>query len=139
MGALLSAASGSGCSLTFMTPPPVSMPGRARPHVDCTTSYLAPVLDSAAAAYQLAGVAYVSTLDEARFREYPISKQADMAIGGALAAAFVGSAIYGYVSASRCRRVRSGPAGDEYLPGVSRLDIGAPSPMGAASVSDEIE
>ncbi len=76
-------------------------------------------MDSAVAVYQLAGVTYVSTLDESRFRNYPISKQEDMAIGAALAAVFAGSAIYGYVSASRCRRVKQGPTPSEYLPGVS--------------------
>jgi len=106
-----------------MTPPASNqLPGAPRPHADCTTSYLLPILDSAAAAYELAGVAYVSTLDESRFRKYPISKQGDMAVGGVFAAAFVGSAIYGYVSASRCRRIQRGPEPSEYVPGYSRLE-----------------
>lgn len=92
----------------------------ARPHVDCTTSYLWPIIDSALTAYQLAGVAYVSTLDESRFAKYPITKQQDMAIGGVFAAAYAGSAIYGYVSAARCRRIQQGPPPPDYLPGVSR-------------------
>jgi hypothetical protein len=104
----------------FLTAPPAQpAPGFARPHVDCTTSYLLPILDSAAAAYQLAGVAYVSTLDDARFRNYPISRQADMALGAAFAAAFAGSAVYGYVLAARCRRIQQGPPTQDYLPGVS--------------------
>lgn len=125
ISALALAALSSGCSLTFVTPAPPARPGHARPHVDCTTSYLWPIVDSAVAAYQLAGVAYVSTLDESRFRNYPISKQGDMAVGTALAAAFAGSAIYGYVSAARCRRVKTGPAPSDYLPGVSSR---APAP-----------
>lgn len=92
-----------------------------RPHVDCTTSYLWPIVDSAFTAYQLAGVAYVSTLDESRFARYPITKTQDMAIGGVFAAAYAGSAIYGYVSAARCRRIKSGPAMPDYLPGVSNV------------------
>lgn len=107
------------CSVTFVTPPPPVTPGLARPHVDCTTSYLWPIVDSALTAYELAGVAYVSTLDESRFRNYPISKQGDMAVGAAFAAAFAGSAIYGYVSAARCRRLKRGPPRGDYLPGVS--------------------
>jgi hypothetical protein len=91
----------------------------ARPHVDCTTSYLWPIVDSALTAYQLAGVAYVSTLDESRFAHYPISKTQDMAVGGVFAAAYAGSAIYGYVSAARCRRIQQGPPASDYLPGVS--------------------
>jgi hypothetical protein len=109
----------SGCSAVFLTPPPAQPAGFARPHVDCTTSYLLPILDSAVTAYELAGVAYVSTLDDSRFRNYPISRQADMAVGAAFAAAFAGSAIYGYVSAARCRRIRRGPPAPDYLPGVS--------------------
>jgi hypothetical protein len=104
----------------FVNPPPSApAPGVGRPHVDCTTSYLWPIVDSALTAYQLAGVAYVSTLDESRFARYPISKTEDMAIGGVLAAAYAGSAIYGYVSAARCRRIKSGPATPDYLPGIS--------------------
>jgi hypothetical protein len=91
----------------------------ARPHVDCTSSYLWPIIDSALTAYQLAGVVYVSTLDESRFAKYPITKQQDMAIGGVFAAAYAGSAIYGYVSAARCRRIQQGPPAPDYLPGVS--------------------
>jgi hypothetical protein len=118
--ALLLAYLTSGCSAVLLTPPPAQpAPGFARPHVDCTTSYLWPIVDSALSAYQLAGVAYVSTLDDSRFRNYPISRQADMAIGATLAAAFAGSAIYGYVSGARCRRIRRGPGPQEYRPGVS--------------------
>jgi hypothetical protein len=73
-------------------------------------------------AYQLAGVAYVATLDDAQFHRYPISRQADMAVGAAFAAAFAGSAIYGFVSAARCRRIRSGPSPQDYVPGVSRVN-----------------
>jgi hypothetical protein len=102
-----------------VTPPPATRPGSARPHVDCTTSYLWPIVDTALAAYEVAGVAYVSTLDEARFRNYPLSKQGDMAVGAAFAAAFAGSALSGYVSAARCRRVKQGPAPSDYFPGVS--------------------
>lgn len=115
----------SSCSATFLTPPAASVaPGTARPHAECTTSYLLPILDSALAAYELAGVAYVATLDDARFRSYPISRQADMALGAGFAAAFAGSAVYGYVSAARCRRIRSGPAPTDYVPGVSSTDAG---------------
>jgi len=104
-----------------MTPPPaLSAPGFARPHVDCTTSYLAPIVDSAVTAYQLAGVAYVSTLDDSRFARYPISRKEDMAVGGVFAAAFAGSAIYGFVSAARCRRIKRGPPLDQDIPGVTR-------------------
>lgn len=109
-----------GCSVVFVNPPPAApAPGFARPHVDCTSSNLWPIVDSAFTAYQLAGVAYVSTLDESRFDRYPITKTQDMVIGGAFAAAYAGSAIYGYVSAARCRRIKRGPPTQDYIPGVS--------------------
>ena len=104
-----------------MTPPPArSAPGIARPHVDCTTSYLAPIVDSAVTAYQVASVAYVATLDDSQFARYPISRKEDMAIGGVFAAAWAGSAIYGYVSATRCRRIKQGPPLNEEMPGITR-------------------
>lgn len=131
VGVLLLACLSGGCSLVFVNPPPSApAPGVARPHVDCTTSYLWPIVDSALTAYQLAGVAYASTLDESRFRNYPISKTQDMAIGGVFAAAYAGSAIYGYVSGSRCRRIRQGPPTGGYVPGVS----GAPAASRHAAI-----
>ena len=100
--------------------------------MECTSQYWLPILDSALAAYELAGVGYVATLDDERFRGYPLSREADMAVGAAFAAAFVGSAIYGYVSVARCRRVREGPAPTDYVPGVSR---GAPPARAEAPFS----
>jgi hypothetical protein len=113
----------SGCSVAFMTPAPADA-GRARPRpqVDCTSSNLAPIIDSVLSTYELAGVAYAATLDDSRYDHYPISRQADMAIGAGFAAVFTASAIYGYVSAAHCRRVKDGPGGKgvhTYLPGVS--------------------
>jgi hypothetical protein len=114
------AGSSCGCSLTFMnTAPADAARGQARPHVDCTTSYAAPVIDTVLATYQLVGVGYAATLDDNDYEDYPISRQTDMAIGAGFAAVFVGSAVYGYVSAAHCRRVKRGPPSDGYLPGVS--------------------
>lgn len=78
-----------------------------------------PIVDSALAAYQLAGVGYAASVDESRYRGYPIGKREDMALGAAFAAAFLGSAAYGYVSAASCRRIQRGPAPGDYVPGVS--------------------
>src|SRR5688572_5629594 len=110
----------SGCSATFMTAPPSRGGGGvARPHVDCSESYAWPVVDSVVTAYQLAGVAYAATLDDSRYEGYPISRQTDMALGAGFAAVFAASATYGYIAASRCRRIRQGPPGGGYVPGVS--------------------
>ena len=42
-----------------------------------------------------------------------------MAVGGVFAAAFAGSAIYGYISVARCRRIKQGSPPPDYIPGVS--------------------
>lgn len=108
-----------------MTPPPGgAAPGVARPAVDCTTGYAWPIVDSVLTAYQLGGVAYAATLDDSRYDRYPISRQTDMALGAGFAAVFAASATYGYISAARCRRIRQGPPGDGYVPGVSRAGPG---------------
>lgn len=110
----------SGCSATFMTPPPADAArGHARPELGCTASYLAPIVDTVLASYQLVGVGYAATLDDSRYESYPISRKADMAVGAGFAAVFAGSAVYGYVSAARCRRAKQGPPADGYVPGVS--------------------
>jgi hypothetical protein len=109
-----------GCSATLMTPVPADAArGQARPHVDCTSSYAAPIVDSVLGSYQLLGVGYAATRDDRDYARYPISRRADMAIGAGFAALFIGSAVYGYVSATRCRRVKQGPPGGAYVPGVS--------------------
>jgi hypothetical protein len=114
-----------GCSPTFMTPPPSGgAAGVARPNVDCTTSYAWPVVDTVLAAYQLGGVAYAATLEDSRYDGYPISRQTDMAIGASLGAVFVASATYGYIVASRCRRIQQGPPGGRYVPGISEATSG---------------
>jgi hypothetical protein len=103
-----------------MTPAPSDAAReRARPHVDCSSSYAAPIVDSVLAGYELFGVGYAATLDDDDYARYPISRKTDMAIGAGFAALFVGSAVYGYVNAAHCRRVRSGPPQSDYLPGVS--------------------
>jgi len=112
----------SGCSVSFMNSAPADAArGHARPHFDCTSSYAAPIVDSALATYQLVGVGYAATLDDSAYDNYPISRRADMAIGAGFAALFVGSAVYGYLSAAHCRRIKRGPPRGDYLPGVSSL------------------
>ena len=111
-----------GCSFTFMTSAPADAArGQARPHVDCTTSYAAPIVDSVLATYELVGVGYAATRDDTDYARYPITRKTDMALGAGFAALFISSAVYGYVSAAHCRRVKRGPPEGVYLPGVSSL------------------
>ena len=114
----------SGCSVTFMTTAPRDAArGQARPHVECTSSYAAPIVDSVVATYELVGVGYAATLDDSAYDRYPISRKQDMALGAGFAALFVGSAVYGFVSAAHCRRVKRGPPQGDYVPGVSSLTV----------------
>ncbi len=111
---------GSGCSVALMAPVPADAArGQARPHVDCTSSYAPPIVDSVLSAYELFGVGYAATQDDSDYDQSLITRKTDMALGAGFAALFVGSAVYGYVSATRCRRVKQGPPVDTYVPGVS--------------------
>jgi hypothetical protein len=113
----------AGCSATFMSAPPAGgASGQARPHVDCSSSYAWPIVDTVLASYQLAGVALAATRDDSDYDRYPISRRTDMALGVGFAAVFAASATYGYISATRCARIQRGPDPGRYVPGVSRAD-----------------
>jgi hypothetical protein len=120
------------CSLVFSAPPPAGAErGQARPFVDCSTSNVAPIIDSVLASYELVGSGLALAADDDDYRKYPISRRTDIALGLGFAAAFVGSAVYGYSSAARCRRVKHGPPNDGYVIGVSP----APEPAGRTEAS----
>lgn len=110
----------SGCSLTFVTPPPSAVaPPTARPHVECTTSNVAPILDSVVTGYEAFRVGFAALGPDSAYRHSPIDRKTDLALGLAFGAAFAGSAIYGYVATARCRRIKQGPPGGDYVTGVS--------------------
>ncbi len=118
-----------GCSLAFSTPPASGAEReRARPEFDCTTSNLAPIVDSVLSSYELLRSGYALSADAKAYRDYPIGREADLALGLGFAALFAGSAIYGYSAAARCSRVKRGaPAGDDpKVIGVSLESVGLP-------------
>ncbi len=119
---LLALACCSGCSFTFMTPPPAAAKPRseARPHVECTTSNVAPILDSVLTGYEAFRVGFAALGPDSAYRHSPIDRDADLALGLAFGAAFAGSAAYGYWAAARCRRIKQGPAPTDYVTGVSQ-------------------
>lgn len=93
----------SGCSLMFVTGPPAHverLPPRAP--VECTTSKLAPAIDVGLVALESARVVYAITAPDSAYRNFPISRLADVAIGSALAVLALGSAAYGFDTASDC-------------------------------------
>jgi hypothetical protein len=103
----------SGCSLLFTKKAPanteslpLTMP------VKCTSSVVAPVVDSFIGGYQLfrTGMA-ISSDDSAYGANAPITREADIGIGVTLAALFVTSAVYGYVVTNECRTFKARQAG----------------------------
>jgi hypothetical protein len=111
----------AGCSFVFVTPPPahVSQP-IAHPHVDCTSSPIAPVLDGILTGYELFRVGYAAQASSSDYSGYPIRREADIALGAGFAALFLTSTIYGVVSTSACQRLKRGPALGEEMPGITR-------------------
>lgn len=91
-----------GCSLIFVTTPPESLPKDPRQEVSCTSSVVAPVVDTVIGAYQGLRTGVAIAADDSDYQDYPISRPADVALGLGFAALFVGSAVYGYSSTSAC-------------------------------------
>lgn len=97
----------SGCSLVFVTPP--SPPSRR----DCTTSRLAPVLDSVLAGYQTVRTVHAIAAPDDLYERLGVPREADIAAGASLTALFLGSAVYGYVNTAACERLeRQRPVDD---------------------------
>jgi hypothetical protein len=110
----------SGCSFTFVTPPP-SRPvaSEPRPHVECTTSNVAPIIDSAITGYETFRVAYAALGPESAYRSSPIDRETDLALGLAFGGVFLASTIYGFVSTAQCRRIKQGAPASDYMPGIT--------------------
>jgi hypothetical protein len=111
----------AGCSFVFVTPAPahVSQP-IAHPHVDCTSSAVAPVLDGILTGYELFRVGYAAQASRSDYSGYPIRREADIALGAGFAALFLTSTIYGVLNTSACQRLKRGPALGEEMPGITR-------------------
>jgi hypothetical protein len=118
-GVLLGLACG-GCSLVFVTPAPEhAHQPVAHPHVDCTTSVAAPVIDGVLAGYETFRTAYALS-GQGDYSRLPIDRRTDALLGAGFAGLYLGSMIYGTVNVSRCRRLKAGPALGEPVVGVTR-------------------
>lgn len=95
------AGANGGCSLLFVN---TAAPPKPR---DCTTSRLAPILDTAMTGYQVVRTGYALGSGDEPYEAYGVSRNADIAVGASLTALFLGSAIYGYLKTAECSRVRA--------------------------------
>lgn len=105
------AASSAGCSFIFVRPPPSVDAGT----IDsgsrrCTTSKVAPVLDTLFTGLQGARIVYAATASDKTYSEsQPISRSTDIALGITMAAVFLSSAVYGYVTTAKCSELNQRP------------------------------
>jgi hypothetical protein len=70
--------------------------------VECVSSKVAPVIDSLIGAYQVVRTGYALGKAESEYAGQPISRNADIGFGVGLAALFISSAVYGYVTTGDC-------------------------------------
>lgn len=149
---LLFLSSTSGCSFIFVKTPPSDPPphggvtSRVAP-ADCTTSRLAPGFDTAFATLQLVRTGMAAAASDNVYNDpnQPLSREADIALGVTFATLFLSSAIYGFVSTSRCSRLQHGEDYDPPSAAEPRETWGAsvretrPEPRPAASAEPEAE
>jgi hypothetical protein len=118
---------GNGCSLLFVKP---ARPGaRGAGPGGCTTSKVAPVLDTVFASWQAVRIGIAATASEDAYRGAALSREADMLIGVLLGIVGASSAIYGFNAVDECRG--SGEYVSPYAP------RGAPSPTRQQQKADE--
>lgn len=137
LGPLLFAS--SGCSLIFVHPRSstsyVSGPRRA-----CTSSKLAPVLDTLFAGAQVVRTAYALSASDSVYENpaQPLSRGADVGLGVGFATLFVGSAIYGYVNTSACSKRRQDPSGPDDVDLSPEKWMTSPTPPKAAAPGEQL-
>jgi hypothetical protein len=103
----------SGCSLLFTKKAPSStenLPVTAP--VKCTSSVVAPVVDSIVGTLQVVRTGMAISADESDYGANPtITREMDIGIGATLATLFVTSAVYGFVVTNDCRTFKARQAG----------------------------
>jgi len=107
---LLLALINNGCSFLFVTPP---VPPSRR---ECTSSRLAPVVDSLAAGYETFRTVHAITASDDVYQKLGVPRKADIAVGASLTAVFLGSAIYGYVNTAECEHWEESRVEDDGFP-----------------------
>ena len=115
----------TGCSVLFVTEPPSNTGAISGPRPgDCTSSVVAPVVDSVIGGLQVARTIVAASADDSVYSDpnQPLSRQADIGIGIALSALFLASAGYGYYETSNCRALKEHHAADFSEPDGRRPD-----------------
>ena len=109
----------SGCSFLFVDAPPAH-PERYSTHSEmpCTSSKVAPIIDSVLAGYEVVRTATAVARSDDAYDELPISRGADIGLGLGFLALFGASAAYGYVVTAQCSdaKARRGTAGNTLQP-----------------------
>jgi hypothetical protein len=96
----------SGCSLLFVKAPDSSAKVQAGAPKKCTTSRVLPVLDTIFTGLEAVRTGVAVGADSSAYSSpnQPLSREADIALGVAFTALFLGSAVYGYSTTARCER-----------------------------------
>lgn len=102
----------TGCSLLLVNEPARAHSGMNGPgSSQCTSSRMAPVVDTIVATGQVVRVIYAANASSNAYEGegQPLSRGADITYGVGFAALFLGSAIYGYGATAHCLEVRRRP------------------------------
>jgi hypothetical protein len=91
-----------GCSFLFTTAPKRAESSTEFVSNKCTTSKVAPIVDTVIAGYQGFRTGYALAADQSTYDNAPISREADVALGVGFLALFGASAIYGYYVTGQC-------------------------------------
>ena len=111
--------SSSGCSLIFVKTPANDGSVSSRSSGgDCTSSRLAPALDTVVGALQLVRTGMAASASDSVYEnpDAPLSREADIALGAGFMALFVGSAIYGFAHTNQCSRLKHSTEADRVTP-----------------------
>jgi hypothetical protein len=112
----------TGCSFLFVDAPP-EHPERhsRRSEMPCTSSKVAPIIDTVLAGYEAVRTATAVAASDSDYDGIPISREADIGLALGFLALFGASAAYGYVVTGQCTdaKARQGTGEDTLPPGAS--------------------
>jgi len=137
LGALV-ALSSTGCSLLFVNEPPSPRPGSLAPAAaECTSSQVAPVLDTIFTGLEATRVVYAASADDSVYKNpnQPLSRGTDVALGLGFTALFLGSSLYGYAATRNCRKYQKDSdhtSEEEWGSGPAEVKGGSQRPGGVA-------
>jgi len=97
----------TGCSYIFVSTPATPAGGGMERANDCTSSKVAPVLDTVFGTLEVARTAVAVGNDDNDYMDQPLSREADIGFGVGFTALFLSSAVYGYYFTSRCSDLRN--------------------------------